>query len=984
MGRQTEVIDALGNVTTSVYDADGRVVCTLDPLGHTATNTYDMVGRRIEVIDPEGHVTTTVYDFAGRVEATIDPLGKRTSFAYDKVGRRVSVTDALGHVTTTAYDDAGRVESVTDPLGNRTTFAYDDAGRQITVTNALGQVSTTTYDAVGRVGTLIDAMGHVTSYAYDAVGHQVEVTDANGHVRSTQYDPVGRLSVLIDAKAYRTTYVYDGNGNRTEAMDPNRNMTTTLYDARNAVILRMDPMGHRVSLVYDAVGRLSGRQDPLQQFTSYAYDAAGRQTTITYADTSTVTFVYDKAGRMTGRTDAAGIMTYTYDAAGRETLVVHPGGRRVTYTYGDSGLRDTMVVHSGGTYTYSYDAGSRLTTLSNARSERTTWAYDALGRVVTLTFAGGATATYTYDAAGRITGVRNTKASGALIDGGVYYHDPVGNPTHAALAWGSRVTYTYDENDRLVRERRLPGAPYDHTFTYDGAGNRLTKVDSGVTTTYAYDASDRLLTEDAAGALTTYSWDDAGNNTLVEAAAGLTTMAWDCENRLRTIQVAGGSVVTNTYDADGLRRKREEDADTVLFMWDGQRLLRESDASYVTQALYSAALGDYGPMISQYRASGGTRLLHPDAQGTITHTTNTTGSSVDSYIFDAFGEPISVTGYSVNPHRFIGQQGYFTEPALGLDYVRARWYRPGTGSWLSADPVPSEPQYQYVGSRPTVAVDPGGRQGGRPVPLPEAQKRVVAVWSPRKGPVPDKTTCEQDVVLFPVKLVWFIRSKEVPIIVSNAVGYEPEAAQAEAYAKAWAEDIQRVWSTDTDGQGANVRICTGARCQGIQTVITTEYVGIQPGQPRWVIDPETLLATRYQHVAAAKTEDAQALTKLQSTEHTWVIEHASGVPAGPGQPGSGYRGTDRLRAHVPAHEWGHIMGWEDQFGLEGQAERIMGDESPQTAYVEHFVFYLESFNYYCRAEKELAVLKGRSRIDGLEREVRSRDDIGRLPARRTR
>jgi len=189
----------------------------------------------------------------------------------------------------------------------------------------------------------------------------------------------------------------------------------------------------------------------------------------------------------------------------------------------------------------------------------------------------------------------------------------------------------------------------------------------------------------------------------------MTATGWDCENRLRTIQVHGGSVVTNTYDADGLRRKREEGEETILYMWDGQRLLRESDESYVTQALYSAALGDYGPMISQYRASGGTRLLHPNAQGTITNTTNTTGSSVDSYIHDAFGEPISVTGYSVNPHRYIGQEGYQTEPTLGLDYVRARWYRPGTGSWLSADPVPSEPRYQYVGGRPMVATDGGGR-----------------------------------------------------------------------------------------------------------------------------------------------------------------------------------------------------------------------------------------------------------------------------------
>ena len=109
--------------------------------------------------------------------------------------------------------------------------------------------------------------------------------------------------------------------------------------------------------------------------------------------------------------------------------------------------------------------------------------------------------TVAYDAVGRVTGVRNTKASGALINGEVRFYDGVGNPTHAALAWGSRVTWTYDADNRLVREQRQPGAAYDHTYTYDEAGNRLTKVDSGVTTTYSYDEADRLLTEDAAGAV---------------------------------------------------------------------------------------------------------------------------------------------------------------------------------------------------------------------------------------------------------------------------------------------------------------------------------------------------------------------------------------------------------------------------------------------------------------------------------------------------
>jgi RHS repeat-associated protein len=64
----------------------------------------------------------------------------------------------------------------------------------------------------------------------------------------------------------------------------------------------------------------------------------------------------------------------------------------------------------------------------------------------------------------------------------------------------------------------------------------------------------------------------------------------------------------------------------------------------------------------------------------------------------------------VNPHRYVGALGYYTEPSLGLDYVRARWLRPSIGAWLSADPVLSEPRYQYVGERPTRVADPGGLQ----------------------------------------------------------------------------------------------------------------------------------------------------------------------------------------------------------------------------------------------------------------------------------
>lgn len=59
---------------------------------------------------------------------------------------------------------------------------------------------------------------------------------------------------------------------------------------------------------------------------------------------------------------------------------------------------------------------------------------------------------------------------------------------------------------------------------------------------------------------------------------------------------------------------------------------------------------------------------------------------------------------------YLGALGYWSEPSLGLQYVRARWLDNGTGTWLSVDPVDSEPRYSYAHNSPTVNIDPDGTQ----------------------------------------------------------------------------------------------------------------------------------------------------------------------------------------------------------------------------------------------------------------------------------
>ena len=117
--------------------------------------------------------------------------------------------------------------------------------------------------------------------------------------------------------------------------------------------------------------------------------------------------------------------------------------------------------------------------------------------------------------------------------------------------------------------------------------------------------------------------------------------------------------------------------------------------------------GAYGPVVPQRRSST-SRFYHPSVLGTIETLTGADAATTDTYILDAWGVQRASSGSTTNPFRYIGALGYYTEPDLGLAYVRARWLGPATGSWLSVDPVEGEMRYGYPGDTPTRATDPPG------------------------------------------------------------------------------------------------------------------------------------------------------------------------------------------------------------------------------------------------------------------------------------
>jgi RHS repeat-associated protein len=109
------------------------------------------------------------------------------------------------------------------------------------------------------------------------------------------------------------------------------------------------------------------------------------------------------------------------------------------------------------------------------------------------------------------------------------------------------------------------------------------------------------------------------------------------------------------------------------------------------------------------------RLIYGyDGFGSVRTLTDINGTVTDSYDFDAWGNAVNVTGSTPNLYRYRGEQ---YDSDLNLYYLRARYFNPLTGRFLTRDPEaggtrkPSTfHRYLYAGADPVTKTDPSGRR----------------------------------------------------------------------------------------------------------------------------------------------------------------------------------------------------------------------------------------------------------------------------------
>ncbi len=118
--------------------------------------------------------------------------------------------------------------------------------------------------------------------------------------------------------------------------------------------------------------------------------------------------------------------------------------------------------------------------------------------------------------------------------------------------------------------------------------------------------------------------------------------------------------------------------------------------------------------------------------------------------YDPYGSPETAGNVGI-----FGYTGELQDGTTNAEYLRARWYQPGTGTLLGVDPELDETgqAYTYAGNDPNNASDPCGMDAG-PTPTPGIGSGGPAEPSANAAPTPSTTSEAVDQTLQNVEESW--------------------------------------------------------------------------------------------------------------------------------------------------------------------------------------------------------------------------------------
>ncbi|CAL2105527.1 exported hypothetical protein [Tenacibaculum sp. 190524A02b] len=747
--RLKEVTDPLGRKASFLYNGNNYLFAYKNPKDLTTVYNYgtekekdllktitlpkgnvinsDYENKKLKSIETSGDDPkkyTYVYnDVKGYIDEIISPTGKITEVDFNEYGNLTKIKDGTTEVEI-KYENTNHKNYPTEVTYNtqKTSVTYDNKGNILQRMLPEGVIQTYEYNALNDIKRFIDPKGNVYEYGYDSRGNVTSVKTPRATTNFTINDK-GLVIQVINPENITVNYAYDAYGNVIQTNTPEEITTSATYDIASRLLTSTNPKGNTVSYNYDAndnlLSELFGGLT-----TAYEFDENDNLTKIINAKNKATTLKYNQDDDTLEEMQFGdAVDKYSYDSDGYIKTYTNPKGIVFTYEYFDD--KKLESVNSGSnSVSYTYDNLDRVETVTN-KNGTLSFIYDGLDRITEVKDYYNNTVKYSYDKNSNVTSITYPDDKQVTYS---YYSD---NLLKTVTDWNSKITSYEYRNDGLLEKITYPNGT-NCTFLYDGAGRMVAKTwkksDDTIINAYSfhldkmgnhtqeiktepfgviplnteaqnYSYTDTNCLESVNN--TTFDFDDNGNNTV----KGDTQYSYDIYDRLIGISKTGYTAEYK-YDAYGNRREKTVNGTTQRFVLDIlglSNVLAETDENGNYQNYYVYGLG----LISRTDNNDNTHYYHDDFRGSTIAMTDDSEAITHKYAYDDFGKVTQIEEANFNPYRYVGKYGIQYEDE-DLYFMRARYYNPDVGRFLTEDPIWATNLYPYAGNNPVMNVDVSG------------------------------------------------------------------------------------------------------------------------------------------------------------------------------------------------------------------------------------------------------------------------------------
>ncbi|WP_172979363.1 RHS repeat-associated core domain-containing protein [Pseudomonas kitaguniensis] len=717
-------VDPDGAEHLKAYDDKGRLIAEKDPLGAVTEYQYNEAGRLVAVIPPEDLPTTYEYhngfvrvvnrgpakwiywrNERGDITEQVDPQGNSTFYRYNPQGRLLEIRHPDGSLHQLGWNNLGQLLEERLPNGGQRKYRYDELGRQITRQEETGAITQYQWDAANRLANVTLPGGATRAFSYNPYGNVTAERDELGRVTRYEYaDGLHLVSRRINPDGSQLQYRYDNARLLLSDIENERGEHYQLDYYSNGLIQQETGFdGRRTAYEYDLNGQLLKKtefgDDDSELVTEYQRDAAGRLLVKTLADGEAIHYSYDALGRLVNVDDGHWPLAYEYDVQDR-LITEHQGWGTTRYEYDKLGQLSHCRLPDGSTLDCHHQPGGQLSRIDLNGSRLTSHQFSA--GLERQRQQGLLLSQYQYDEQGRLQAHSVSQQEHQLYRRR-YAYDANGNLAGIDDSRKGNRSFHYDPLDRLIKVR---GATPE-SFAHDPSGNLLDQGDQPVAS-LANVKGNRLLMQGDRH----YDYDAYGNQIRERRGAGqklVTQYRYDCQHRLIGVTFPDGSIAAYRYDAFGRRIAKTVDGHTTEFLWQGERLIAESADNRYRTYIYEP--GTFRPLVmldGEGPLKATPFYYQLDHLGTPQELTDYSGDIMWSAKYRAYGNLATLDVAEIdNPLRF---QGQYFDAETGLHYNRHRYYNPGSGRFLTPDPIKLAGglnNYQYV-PNPTGWVDPLG------------------------------------------------------------------------------------------------------------------------------------------------------------------------------------------------------------------------------------------------------------------------------------